>query len=680
MIEERRPPITPQLALRVAILGVGAFALFAIIFFRLWYLQVLDGDKYLAQARSNRVRVERIPAPRGAIVDRNRLTIVENRRATIVALDPQRLPSGYRDAILEWGRVESRRVARPKGRRGPQAAMPREPAELTGLFSRLSKVLAVSRRTIERRVVSSIIQVPYADVRIRTDVGDAVRNYIKEREDEYPGVKVDEVFLRRYPYGSLAAQVIGTIGEISPRELEQERFRGLRQGTVIGKEGLERSYDRFLRGRDGAYRILVNALGNRRGITTQRDPVPGRQVRLSLDLGLQQAAERALRAAGGGRPGGFVALNPETGEVHALGSHPSYDPRSLSRPISQERYDELFGESAGSPRYNRAVAGLYPTGSTFKPITALAGLATGQVTPQTVINDTGCIRVGRTEADIRCNAGKVPNGPVDLRKAMQVSSDVYFYQLGLDLNPQPGQPLQKWADVLGLGHRSGIDLPDELRGLIPDRRWRDRINRAEARCRQKTKRPCGIADGTNRPWTVGDEVNLAIGQGDLQATPLQMAVAYAAIANGGTLVRPHLGLEVLDEDGRLQQRIDPGAKRRVKIDPGWREAIMDGLKLAASAPGGTSTDVFKGWNHGAFPIFGKTGTAQRPGRPDDQSWYVAYAYDASRPHHKPIVIAATVEDAGFGAEAAAPAVRLMLAKWFGQESQAKLVRGRSATR
>jgi penicillin-binding protein 2 len=689
-VNDRRPPITPQLAVRVATLGVCAFVLFGIVFFRLWYLQVLDGDQYLAQARENRVRVERIQAPRGNIVDRNGLTLVENRRATVVSLDPRRIPERIRSAAATWGQQVSRRDARPKGRKGARIPMPRnDDPQLQALYRRLGRVLRLPPQSIHRRVIASLVQVPYADIRIKTDVSAAQRDYMEERRDQFPGVRVDQAYLRSYPNRSLAAQLIGTIGEINERQLDQKRYKGVKQGTFVGQNGLEATYDRYLRGRDGAYRILVNALGERRGAVTARAPRSGRQLKLTLDIGLQQAGERALLQAGGGRPGAFVAMDPTTGAVMAMGSYPTYDPRELTKPFeTKAAYDRKFGRAAGDPLFNRAIGGFYPTGSTFKPITAIAALASGQTSPGRVVGDSGCIQIGARTVDVACNAGKVANGPVNLVRALQVSSDVYFYQLGLDMNPDRRLPLQRWAKRLGLGRTTGIDVPGEGSGLVPDPAWRADRGKLEAKCRRKKKIPlsaegpvaaaagCGISD--MRPWTPGDETNLSVGQGDLQASPLQMAVAYSSIVNGGKVPRPHLGAEVQDDQGRIVQRLETPAARRAKLDPTWQQNIMEGLRLAASAPGGTSYDVFKDWPHSRYPIYGKTGTAERAGRPDDQSWYVAYSHDVTRANGHPIVIAATIEDGGFGAEAAAPAVRLMLSKWF--NVKAKLVRGTSHTR
>jgi penicillin-binding protein 2 len=660
-VQERRSPISPQLAVRVAALGFVAFAVFGIIFFRLWYLQVLSGDDYQRQAADNRVRLERVQAPRGSIVDRQGRTLVDNKVATVVQLDPERLPQAERDLAARWGQAMTARAKRPKGSRGDIVAIPAPPtAELQERLRRLARVVGMSPRTIQQRIVRSLALVPYARITVRTGVPETIRNYLLERKTDFPGVDVDKTYLRRYPERELAAQLVGTVAEISPEELELKRFRGVVQGTIVGKEGLERTYDRFLRGVDGSTRITVDALGRPKGTAAADEPVPGRSVRLSLDLDLQRAGEEALQRAIDATPGvagAFVAMDPRDGKVLAMGSNPTYDPSVLSRPITEERYEALFGEQAGSPRFNRATGGQYPTGSTFKPVTALAGLAEGLRTPDTPVVDDACVQIGEQK---RCNARDTAYGTIALRRALQVSSDVYFYTLGRDLNPLEGQPLQGWARRLGFDRRTGIDLPSEFSGTVPDRKWRDERNRLEAKCRRKEGAPCGIADGTNRPWTVGDNVNLSVGQGDVQATPLQMAVAYGALANGGRVVRPHLGAFVEDANGRIIQKIDAPPSRRVKLDPAARQAIMDGLHLSTQNDG-TSAAVFDDWNQDAYPVYGKTGTAETS--TGDQSWYVAWVPHASRP----IVVAATVEQGGFGSEAAAPAVRYVLGQWFGQK-------------
>jgi penicillin-binding protein 2 len=683
---DRRAPITPQLALRVAILGGVAFALFAIIFFRLWYLQVLSGDKFLAQATVNRVRELRIQAPRGKIVDHAGKVIVQNRQAVVVELDPTTLPDAERNLANTWGQDAGVREARPKGHKGEPVAIPPIPtAGLKTRYRRLGAVLGSNATAIHRQVVHSLVVVPYSAVRLKTDVSTSLLAYISERPDKFPGVKVEQTYLRDYPRDRLAAQLLGTVGEISPKERKESRFRGVEAGAIIGKDGLERTYDRYLRGVDGKQRIQVDASG--RPVANPRlvrdAPVAGQRLRLTLDIGLQRAAQEAFANGAGGKPGAFVAMDPTDGAIMAMGSAPTFDPALLTKELTQKRYDALFGEEAGAPLFDRAIAGQYPTGSTFKPVTALATLEKGLITPATTINDQGCIQVGEIE---RCNAKKAHYGPVDLTKAIQVSSDVYFYQLGMDAFYAKGDNLviQRYARKIGFGQTTGIDLPGEDGGVIPDKAWRDEVNNREKACRKKKHislevnvfaagaAGCGISD--LRDYNLGDTVNLAIGQGDLQATPLQLAVAYAAIENKGKVVTPHLGLEIERANGELVQRIERDPARRVDINEADREVVANGLHLAASAAGGTSADVFAGWPQDQLPIYGKTGTAQRPPK-GDQSWYVAYIPNPDRP----IVVAVTVEEGGFGAATAAPIACKVLAKFYDVKT-APCARGTDSTR
>jgi penicillin-binding protein 2 len=692
-VDDRRPPITPQLAIRVAVLGGIALALFAVVFFRLWFLQVLSGEQYVSQARENRTRDVRVQAPRGAIVDRAGRLLVDNRPAVIVELEPQKLPEAERTAAAEWGQAMTQRqqradaaaaaarrraVARAarrgtKLRRPPKVSPPRKikPVPLPPIatpalrerFQRLGRVLGMRASTIHRRVIQQLAVVPYSAVTVRSDVPRSVLGYIAERKQLFPGVSVEQVYLRRYPRKELAAQMVGYVGQISPPELKLKRNRDVEQGTIIGKAGLEYTYDRYLRGRDGAKVLRVDANGQFRGDTPirRREPIPGRQLRLSLSLPLQKAGQEALSSIGGGLPGAFVAMNPRTGEVYALGSAPSFDPSIFTKPITPSKFEQLTSEDSGAPLYNRAIGGQYASGSTFKPITSVAALDAGVMTPETVVSDAGCITVGNQP---KCNAGRAANGPVALRRALQVSSDVFYYVMGMRLFEVGGERLQKWAKRLGLGHKTGIDLPDERGGLIPGRKWRERINRLEKKCRPGNKGiPCYTTD--IRPYNLGDNANLAVGQGEVQISPLQMAVAYSAITQEGRVPRPHIGLEVQDATGRMVQKIEPGAARKVKL-PAGSGAILDGLAAAAQQPGGTSQPVFAGWPHDRLPVFGKTGTAETPyqGTLVDQSWYVAYV-----PHKtKPIVIAATIERGGFGAERAAPLVCRMLSTWFDEKA------------
>jgi penicillin-binding protein 2 len=674
---DRRPPITPQLAIRVAGAGVIAFALFGIIFFRLWYLQVLDGDKYLAQARDNRIRTERIEAPRGQIVDASNVTLVDNRKATVVALNPASIPEEMRTEIANYGQLMTARSKKPKGQQGPRPPMPMATGELKARYQRLARVLGMSWKTVNERVVSSVLQVPYANVRVKTDIPTSQRNYIQERQERFRGVTVEEVYVRKYPAKEMAAQLLGTLGQITKEQLKSPHFDGVAGGTDVGKTGLEYQYDKQLRGTDGVYRIEVNAAGERRRAVTAREPKQGRTLKLTLDSALQRAGEKALREAGGGLPGAFVAMNPQTGAIYAMGSSPSYNPLDAmpGRYSTAEAYKAKFlAASSDHPLVNRADESAYPTGSIFKPITSLAGLAAGVITPSTPFNDEGCLKVGARQVDVKCNAGKTVYGTINMAQALQVSSDTYYYDLGLKLYDKPGEYLQKWAHKLGVARKTGIDLPFEAAGSIPSAEAVAKLQDAERKCRKKRHvKSCGYAF-LDSSWNPGDEANFAVGQGGLQATPLQMAVAYSTIIDGGRVVTPHLGASIENPTTGVSEPIDKPSRRKVDIDPAWRQTIMDGLYAAANKDKGTSQTVWaEGWPKDRFPIYGKTGTAERNGQ-QDQSWYVGYSYDHT-PDRRPIVVVATIERGGFGAAAAAPAVRLIMSKWF--DVDPKLVRGES---
>jgi penicillin-binding protein 2 len=706
-LEERRPAITPQLAVRVAVLGGVAFVLFAIVFFRLWFLQVLSGEDYVAKARENRVRKVRIEAPRGDIVDRDGRVLVETRVAPVVQIVPESLPKSviaqadaFRKArsSAETARLAAAAQLRElerdirERRRGPTRAqrrerrrlerasnearpvpvppVPEDEVKLRRLYRHLGRVIDVRPRRIHQRVIEGVAELPYSNVTIKTAISRAAFNYIRERAEQFPGVQVEKQYLRDYPHKELAAQLFGTTREISPAELKKKVYKGVAPGTRIGADGLEESYDKYLRGKDGFTRIVINALGTRDDRRAQKrvEPRQGQRLRITLDLDLQRAANDAIRrgveaaAGNGAKAGAFVAMDPRNGEILALGSYPSFDANVFAKPISQKRYDELSSEDNGAPLFNRAIAATYPTGSTFKPVTAMAALEEGVITPSTTIVDTGEFEYGDR---VFKNAKEASFGALQLPRALTVSSDIFFYELGAQLNAK-GPVLQEWAHRLGLGRRTGIDIPGEFEGLIPDAAWRNKGYRAYQRCAKKAHVPEGTTEalyacgGIERGWTGGDNVNLAVGQGDLQATPLQLAEAYSTIANGGKVVRPHLGFQIEDGNGVLVEQLKTPIRRRVHFDPAYRDAIMAGLHGAATAQGGTSADVFAGWDpRYRNLLYGKTGTAERAPNPD-QSWYACFVDDPLRP----IVVVTTIERGGFGAETAAPAARLILNEWF----------------
>ncbi len=606
--DDRGPQMNGNLALRIAIMGGVALALFGVLFFRLWFLQILNGDEYLAQANNNRTREFRVSAPRGNIVDREGDILVANRVSLALQVSAQKLPEDEK----------------------------RKRRELKQLAVLTHTTLPKLRRTMHEELKLA----PGVPVTLRRDVGSFLVYYLEENKDRFPGVDIERVFVRRYPHESMAAHILGNVGEVTGEDLEENRYRGLEAGDQVGQDGVEDTYDRFLRGKPGVTRIQVDAFGQPTAgarLVSQR-PVPGDSLRLTIDGNVQSAGEAALASVG--LRGAFVTMNVHSGEILGMASFPTFDPAVLTPPISQSQVNTLYRDPVSAPLTNRAIAGLYPTGSTFKLITAIAALENGVVSVDEPINDPGQLTVG---GQTFTNAGEAANGTVSMVPALEVSSDVYFYILGLRMWDKGY--LQQWAHNLGIGRDPGIDLPGAAKGLLPTQRWRDRLA-AE-----------GEAEG--RPWSAGDNIQLATGQGDLQTNPLQMAIAYATLGNGGTVVTPHVGKEVEDSAGRVMREFQPGPQRHVHIDPTHRAEILEGLHDAAQTPSGTSYDIFGGY---PIEVAGKTGTAQRPPYAD-QSWYAILA-----PYPNPkIVTVVTMEEGGFGSEAAAPAAKTILDAYFAKQ-------------
>jgi penicillin-binding protein 2 len=717
---EPRVPVPPNMALRVAILSGLAMAMFGIIFFRLWFLQVLSGEQYVQQANANRVRELPIAAPRGDILDREGQPIVSSRTTNAVEIVPQDLPDA--GAVAEQAEAykkasevadeelraagaalaayeathhaqhptsaEQAELSRLKAAdRLPAVALPPLPGRaraVRSVFARLGAVLGLRGRTIDERVLRGVTSTAYAPVTIKTDAGRGVLTYLGEREDEFPGVLQEPVTIRDYKYGSLAAQVIGYVDQISTTEQGQKAFKGVLAGTVVGQEGLEYYYDRYLRGTPGTKRIEVNASGQPVAELKPIQPQSGRSLRVTLSLPLQKEGEAALlegieRARAGQKPatgGAFVAMDPRNGEILAMGSWPTFDPNDFARPLTENEFLELEGSGeVGGKLTDRAVNGAYPTGSTFKPITAMAALEGGILNPEEGLGAGSCIYVSTEKF---CNAGDEDFGDVGLVDALKVSSDTYFFEVGKRANAY-GDLIQNMARKLGVGEETGIDLPSEFEGVLPDKHWREVENAKELRCEREEHKPaCGIVLEPTGTWTVGDNMHLAVGQGELLTNPLQMAVAYSTLANAymndgnGHVVTPHLGMGIDEDDGGLIQSLSFPARRQVHLNPTYVDLVMEGIHDAASESGGTSADVWAGWNQEEHPVYGKTGTAEHYNQ-EDQSWYMCYVAD----EHRPIVIAVTVEKGGFGAETAAPIARLIASEWF--HKPLKFVAGTSKT-
>jgi penicillin-binding protein 2 len=629
MFNERERPVLPaQFAMRVAILSGIALVMFSIIFFRLWYLQVLSSDAYLKQAQNNQVRDITVQAPRGEILDRNGQVLVDNRTALALQVLPTELPRKRHKQRQE--------------------------------FERLSHVVGMPTDEIEKQIRQQTRDLPSNPVTLKRDVNYDLVYYLRENQDQYPGVTVQRVYVRNYPDGNLGAQIYGYVREITAPQLKEARYQGLQPGDQVGQSGIENTYDNVLRGTNGTTRVQVDAAGNPTGrVLNDTPPKPGDNLVLSLDRPVQQAGEAAINSFS--TPGAFVAMNVHNGEILGLGSSPTFDPAIFSKPvIPTSTYAALTSPNNGAPLSDRAIQGLYPTGSTFKPITAIAALESGVITPSTVIDDTGSFSLGPGITPLH-NAGNAAYGSLQLAEALQKSSDVWFYNVGADLFKTDNTSAQdKWAYDLGIGHPTGIDLPGEVAGLLPTPEWRDQLFKQS----KSPNSPGGtnvVLGETDRPWSMGDNVNLAVGQGDLQADPLQMAVAYAAIGNGGDVVRPHVGMDVQDPNGSVVQEIDPAPQRHLNINPQYQSTILQGLHMAAQEPTGTSDSVFGSFS---VPMAGKTGTAQRDNQLD-QSWYVCMA-----PYPNPkIVVAATIEQGGFGVQSAAPVAHQILTAYYDEHPQ-----------
>jgi penicillin-binding protein 2 len=488
-------------------------------------------------------------------------------------------------------------------------------------------------------------------VTLASDVSLRLRAFVGDHRRELPGVRITRRYVAVYPFGSLAAQVLGTLGPINAAQTHETRYQGVPETAIIGQSGLESEYDRYLRA--------------------------GQNLTTTLDTQLERTGSHALQQAidlNQAKGGAFVAMNPDNGQIYGMGSLPTFNPTIFTKPLSQSTYAQLNNPSTGYPLIDRVTQSAGPTGSTFTPITAIAALESGDWLANDTYDDTGEFCIPST-SDCLHNSGHTTYGTINLPNALRVDDLVFFYHLGAVTNVDRanGGPLQRWAEAFGIGQQTGVDLPSETAGTLPSPAWNAARNKLETECENATgqfngrlRHPasaggCGIAVSPLQPWTTADNVNMAVGQGDLQVTPLQLAVAYAALANGGTIVTPHLGLNIQTPAGNIVRTINPPPKRHLNINPLYRQRILEGLRQAASATAGTSDDVF-----GDFPeqVYGKTGTAQyiSNGTEQNYAWYACFVPATAT--SKPIVVVVWVEQGGFGAVAAAPVAREILSQWF----------------
>ena len=605
------------------------------LFLRLWALQVLSGDRYLNAAQNNQLRTIRVQAPRGPILDRNGIVVVDNAAGNSVQLWPADLPDdeAERDAVLR----------------------------------RLARVVAVPVPWLKRQIAKRGKD-PLTPIVVKRGVHKDHVFYIAERPEQFPGVQVATSFLRRYPYKAVGAQMLGHVGEVSEEQLDASDDPGLAPGDEVGQAGVESVYDEFLRGATGSQRLRIDSLGRPLGERVlAQEAQPGYALRLTVDVRLQQAAERALRYgiqqahatdewyANGGA---VVAMDPRNGEILALASNPTFKPdvfvgRVEQRKLAAAGLTKATATQKNFPALNRALAGLYPPGSTWKPVTALSAMQEHLLEPYSTLPCTpSYVYEGENGVDYPFdNWTTAFDIGMTLPQALEASCNTYFYEVGrrfYDLPPERGHPFQNWARRFGFGEASGVELGGEAAGLLPTPEWRQRT----------------YPDPIDKLWKPGDSIQLAIGQKDLLVTPLQLTRFYALVANGGKLVTPRIAIQAErpGQPGGVPepvQRFTAPVPESVNVDAAALEVVREGLYLATHGANGTATGVF-----GSYPIkiAGKTGTAQKVvnGVIRDQSWWCGFA-----PYDNPTITVCTlIENGGHGGSAAAPAAMKVFEQYF----------------
>lgn len=638
----------PSIALRVAIMVGIAVVLFGVVLFRLWFLQILSGQEYLARANDNRLASVKLVAPRGSILDRHGEALVENRPGLAVGIRLMDVPDGKLEAeVVRLARVLKEKPAKIRAEIKDHLR-PGWPVE----YDENGKILPMTWAKIATGNAVSLDLIV-----VKEDVSRRVMSYLLEHTASFPGVEIQNNYLRGYPLGSLAAHLLGNVGEIDADQLKQRRFKGYASGDVIGQGGLEWSYDRWLRGRDGVAKIEVDNFGRPKShdaVPGGRAPEPGDSLVTTLDAGVQATAEEALRygislAHSDGQVeangGAAVVLDARNGEVLGMASYPTFDPEEWVGGISVKDYKALARPSANTPLLNRAIQEQKAVGSTFKPIDAIAGLEEGVITPYTSFFCDGSYKPPIAYDKTIWNCWALDgHGTLDLVGALTQSCDVYFYNVGYLFYQRKGTELADWAMRLGMNKPTGIDLPGEVSGRVPTPDWLRSYFQSEV----------------DRIWTPGDSLNLAVGQGDLEATPLQLAVTYASVANGGYIVQPHVGKKIVDSQGEMIRDLKPRKPRKVDISQSTLDVVRRGLYGASNSPSGTSATVF-----GAYPVVvaGKTGTAEVWDRYRyvNYAWYASYA-PANDPKY---VVVVMIEKGGHGGTVAAPPTRLIYDELFG---------------
>ena len=615
-------PMNPVTARRIALFGSIVVALFALLVIRLWFLQVVGARGFEARAVGNSVRTINIPAPRGQILDRNGEVLAGSRLAWDIVALPQDLVTGI----------------------GKESEIS---AQADKTLRKLARVIGEPERRLRSLMVRGNKKAAYKSVVLKADIEDDLRIALAERIRQYPGIRLQPTFRRDYPFETSLSHVLGYVGQISPDDIDQRRLQGYRNDAIVGGAGLEQRYEEFLRGKDGEQRVEVDGSGEPvgRGTLSKKEARPGLTLQTTIDIRVQQAleaaiAEKVLLKSEADAGGGGVVLDVDTGEVIAMASFPNLDPRSFSRGRTKEL--KAFRRDPRKAYQQRPLLA-YPPGSTFKPVTAIAALNAGYFTPDDFLASPKTIKLYTTFFN---NFRKIELPDMQFRRAIAMSSDTFFYQVGAKIYKQSGEDpngdnkLKYWAGQLGFGRSTGIDIPGERGGDLPDKEWKIRnLGRRKPRNWDK--------------WLPGDTINMSVGQGFLSASPLQMARAYSALLNDGhRLLTPTVGREIRDPKtdevisdlamGRKETQLPP-------FNPRVLETVLGGLYDVTNTSEGTAAAVFS--RLGGI-VAGKTGTAEN-GRRRDHSWFVGYA-PANVGATPKYVVAVIIENSGLGTEAAAP--------------------------
>lgn len=584
---------------RILVISFVVGAIFFLLLLRLWHLQILSADDYRSMSENNRLRFVPVAASRGAIMDRGGKVLVSNRPSFSLAVVPQ------------------------------------EVKDKDSLFDRLAKLLGLDRSELDDRWNKIKGRAKYYPIVLASNISRDQVEIIEENRLRLPGVEIEMKPVREYSSDLLAAHLLGYIGEVSEDEMNKKGFEEYNPGDYIGKNGIERSWELELHGNDGGRQLEVDARGRVLRTISESYPTVGNSVVLTIDAALQKQTEKAF----GDQAGAAVAMDVNTGEVLAFVSYPSFDPALFSGKLPADVWKSYLDDKR-HPLENKALTGQYPPGSTFKIITALAGLEEGKITENSSVNCNGSYELGGST--FKC-WNKHGHGSTSLKKSLRESCDVYYYQLGEHLGVDL---IAKTAQKFMLGSPMGIGLSNEKPGLIPTAEW-------------KQKR-------FGKRWYHGETLPVAIGQGYVLMTPIQMASMIATVANEGTVYRPYLVKRIVDTDGKTLKEFKPEVMGRTGISPANFRLVKQGLFSVVNDPGGTGSSA----RLYDVRVAGKTGTSQvvkmRDSKRETQYQFRDHAlFVAFAPYDKPeIAIAVIVEHGEHGGSAAGPIAGRMLRAYF----------------